>query len=249
MEIALTLLLLVIAAALIFEFINGFHDSANAISMVVSTKALSPRRAIIYAAVMNFFGAFCGTHVAKTIGAGIVSGDCITQLVIMCALLGAIIWNLITWWFGLPSSSSHALIGGLLGSAICHKAIEVGFGDSIIFRIPPFHFEHPALDIVHEHNLLEKVLIPMITSPVLGFFVGFLFVLLLLWIFYRMKPELLNKIFRKLQLVSSGFLAFSHGSNDAQKTMGIITLSLIAFGAMDSSNFHIPVHTGRKPAF
>lgn len=241
MTLTIILLILVIATALLFEYINGFHDSANAISMVVSTKALSPRRAIIYAAVLNFFGALCGTHVAKTIGSGIVAGETITQLVIMCALLGAVIWNLITWYFGLPSSSSHALIGGLLGSAICHKAIEVGASEHLILRIPPFHFEHPALEIINGHNLLDKVLIPMVTSPVLGFFIGFLLVLLLLKLFYKMKPELLNRVFRKLQLVSSGFLAFSHGSNDAQKTMGIITLALLTFGIGDKSNFDIPL--------
>lgn len=241
MTLAIVLLILVIVIALLFEYINGFHDSANAISMVVSTKALSPRHAILYAAILNFAGALCGTHVAKTIGSGIVASETITQLVILCALLGAVIWNLITWYFGLPSSSSHALIGGLLGSAICHEAIKVGGAHHLILKIPPFHLEHPALNIINGHNLTDKVLIPMVTSPILGFVAGFILVLILLKIFYKFKPEILNRLFRKLQLVSSGFLAFSHGSNDAQKTMGIITLALITFGLIDKNHFEIPI--------
>lgn len=243
MEIAIILLILVIAIALIFEYINGFHDSANAISMVVSTKALSPRYAILYAAILNFAGALCGTHVAKTIGAGIVSHDSITQLVILSALLGAVIWNLITWYFGLPSSSSHALIGGLLGAALSHSMLGLINPSShpLIIKIPPFSFEHPSLHVINMSNLKEKVLWPMITSPLLGFIVGFIIVLVLLRLLYKTKPELLNKNFRKLQLISSGFLAFSHGSNDAQKTMGIITLSLMTFGFLDNKEFVVPI--------
>jgi PiT family inorganic phosphate transporter len=241
MDITVVLLILVIAISLVFEYINGFHDSANAISMAISTKALSPRYAILYAGILDFVGALCGTHVAKTIGAGIVSPDSITQLVILCALLGAVIWNLITWWFGLPSSSSHALIGGLLGASIVHAAVKLNGNYPLIIKVPPFSFSHPALDVVNTHTLLDKVLLPMVTSPVLGFCVGFLVVLVLLRFFYKIKPEILNKRFRKMQLLSAGFLAFSHGSNDAQKTMGIITLSLITFGALDGKNFDIPL--------
>ncbi len=241
MGIAVILLVLVIAIALLFEYINGFHDSANAISMVISTKALSPRYAILYAAVLDFAGALCGTHVAKTIGSGIVSPDSITQLVILSALLGAVIWNLITWYFGLPSSSSHALIGGLLGASVSHAAIKLHGFYPLIIKIPPFSLEHPTFDVVNKHNLLQKVLMPMITSPFLGFVIGFIIVFIILHIFHRVRPEILNRNFRKMQLISAGFLAFSHGSNDAQKTMGIITLSLITFGVLDGKNFEIPL--------
>jgi PiT family inorganic phosphate transporter len=241
MELTVILLVLVIAIALVFEYINGFHDSANAISMVISTKALSPRHAILYAAVLDFAGALCGTHVAKTIGAGIVSPDSITQLVILSALLGAVIWNLITWYFGLPSSSSHALIGGLLGASISHAAMKLNGVYPLIIKIPPFSLHHPTFDVVNTHNLADKVLLPMITSPFLGFVIGFIIVFIILHIFHRVRPEVLNKNFRKMQLISSGFLAFSHGSNDAQKTMGIITLSLITFGVLDGKNFEIPL--------
>lgn len=241
MNTAIVLLTLVIIIAFIFEYINGFHDSANAISTVVSTKALSPRRAIIYAATLDFVGALFGTHVAKTIGAGLVSGESITQLVIFCALLGAVIWNLLTWYLGLPSSSSHALIGGLLGSAIAHAYFKLDKTYELILKLPSFHIEHPALQVINGPNVFHKVILPMIFSPILGFVVGFLVILVLLKIFYKMRPEMLNKLFRKLQLFSSGFLAFSHGSNDAQKTMGIITLSLMTFGLIQNKTFEIPL--------
>lgn len=204
----LLLLILVILMALAFEFINGFHDSANAIATVVSTKVLTPRVAIIYGASLDFCGAFFGTHVAKTISQGIVNAETVTQTVILCALLGAIIWNLITWYYGLPSSSSHALIGGLLGAAIIHSGVS----------------------IVNIHGVVYKVLMPMVTSPILGLLIGFLFMSFLVRLFFKAKPEKVNKHFRKLQLVSSGIMAFSHGSNDAQKTMGIITLALFTYG-------------------
>lgn len=211
MSLILILLFLVIIAALVFEYINGFHDSANAIATVVSTKVLTPRRAVLFGAVLNFVGAFSGTHVAKTIGKGIVDVDSVTQLVILCALLGAIIWNLITWYYGIPSSSSHALIGGLIGASVMKAGI----------------------DVVHTKGVIESVVIPMITSPILGLAVGFLFMLLLLWIFRKANPDKINKKFRRAQLFSSGIMAFSHGSNDAQKTMGIITLALFTFGFID----------------
>lgn len=241
MNIAIVLLTLVIIIAFIFEYINGFHDSANAISTVVSTKALSPRHAIIYAATLDFVGALCGTHVAQTIGAGLVSPEHVTQFVILCALLGAVIWNLFTWWLGLPSSSSHALIGGLLGASIAHAYFKLDRHYELILKMPSFHLEHPALNVINSHNVIYKVLIPMVASPFLGFVIGFLVILVLLKIFYKMRPELLNRLFRKLQLFSSGFLAFSHGSNDAQKTMGIITLSLMTFGIIHNKTFEIPL--------
>lgn len=241
MTIAIVLLLLVIIIAFIFEYINGFHDSANAVSTVVSTKALSPRHAIVYAATLDFAGALFGTHVAKTIGAGLVSAESITQLVIFCALLGAVLWNLTTWYFGLPSSSSHALIGGLLGAAISHALFQLDRAHELILRLPSFHLEHPALSVINGENVFHKVLLPMVISPALGFLGGFLVIMVLLKIFHKVRPEVLNKTFRKAQLFSSGFLAFSHGSNDAQKTMGIITLSLMTFGLISNKTFEIPI--------
>lgn len=242
MTATLILLILVIIIALIFEFINGFHDSANAIAMVVSTKALNPRYAIVYAAILNFIGALFGTHVAQTIGSGLVTHDSITQLVILSALLGAVIWNLFTWFLGFPSSSSHALIGGILGAAIAHKYCLLETKQDLILRMPAFRLEHPSLDVLNLNNIFYKILIPMFTSPVLGFIVGFAIIIILLNSFHKMRPELLNKLFRKLQLISSGFLAFSHGSNDAQKTMGIITLSLMTYGLIkENADFHIPI--------
>lgn len=241
MNIAIVLLTLVMIVAFIFEYVNGFHDSANAISTVVSTKALTPRRAILYAASLDFVGAFFGTHVAHTIGAGMVAPESVTQLVILCALLGAVTWNLLTWYLGLPSSSSHALIGGLLGAAVTHAYFRLDKAYELILKIPSFRVEHPALEVINGHNVLYKVLLPMICSPILGFVVGFLVILVLLNIFHKMRPELLNRLFRKLQIFSSGFLAFSHGSNDAQKTMGIITLALMTAGVVQNKTFEIPV--------
>ncbi|OGI01603.1 MAG: inorganic phosphate transporter [Candidatus Melainabacteria bacterium GWF2_37_15] len=213
----IVLLILVIIVALLFEYINGFHDSANAIATVVATKVLTPKTAVIYGAALNFVGAFSGTHVAKTISSGILTVDNTTQTVILCALLGAIIWNLITWYYGIPSSSSHALIGGLLGAGV----IKYG------------------LNVVNVEKITEKVIIPMISSPVLGLLIGFFFMLLLLWLFFKANPQIVNKHFRRLQLLSSGIMAFSHGSNDAQKTMGIITLALFSFGAIEAHD--VPV--------
>ena len=223
--ITILILIAVIVVALAFEFINGFHDCANAIATVVSTKVLSPKQAVLFGASLEFLGALTGTHVAKTIGSGIVNSDMITLTVIFCALLAAVIWNLFTWWLGLPSSSSHALIGGLLGAAIVKAGINV----------------------VHVHTLMDKVIIPMFTSPMLGFCVGFTLMLLIAWvvIVLRETPNTVNKQFRKLQLLSSGLMALSHGSNDAQKTMGIITLALLAGGVLKpdpTGGFEIPLY-------
>jgi len=212
----LTLLVFVIIFALVFEYINGFHDSANAIATVVSTKVLTARVAIMYAGVLNIFGAFLGTHVAGTIGKGIVATDCVTQGVILCALLSAIIWNLITWYYGIPSSSSHALIGGLMGAAISRSGYSV----------------------VQIEGVTKKVLLPMVTSPLIGFVIGFLCMVMILWLCARANPNSVNKYFKKMQLVSSGIMALSHGTNDAQKTMGIITLALVSFHALPT--FEVP---------
>ena len=225
MSITMLLLLAVIISALVFEFINGFHDCANAIVTVVSTKVLAPKQAVLFGASLEFIGALTGTHVAKTIGAGIVNGEMVTLTVILCALLSAIIWNLFTWWLGLPSSSSHALIGGLLGATL----VKAGSG------------------AIHFKTLFEKVIIPMFTSPVFGFSVGFTVMLLIAWFIYKIKarPDAVNKNFRKLQLLSSGLMALSHGSNDAQKTMGIITLALLAGGILKTTSagdFDIPIY-------
>ena len=212
----LSLLITVIVIALIFEYINGFHDSANAIATVVSTKVLTARVAIIYAGVLNIVGAFLGTHVASTIGKGIVATDSVTQGVILCALLSAIIWNLITWYYGIPSSSSHALIGGLMGAAIA----KAGFA------------------VVKIDGVTNKVLLPMITSPLIGFLIGFVCMVTILWLFSRANPNTINKYFRRLQLLSSGIMAISHGTNDAQKTMGIITLALVSYSNLQT--FEVP---------
>ena len=207
---ALFALVVVIVLAVIFDYINGFHDTANAIATSVATRALHPRHAILMATAFNFIGAFAGTAVAKTIGAGLVDEATSTQAVVAAALLGAIAWNLITWWLGLPSSSSHALIGGLLGATI----IAAGVG---------------ALKV---EGVTGKVLVPMVTSPLIGFTGAFLLMLALYWIFRDAKRKPMARIFRRLQVISAGYMAFSHGSNDAQKTMGIITLALFAGGAI-----------------
>jgi len=207
---ALFALIVVIVLAVAFDYINGFHDTANAIATSVATRALHPRHAILMATAFNFIGAFAGTAVAKTIGAGLVDEATTTQAVVAAALVGAITWNLITWWFGLPSSSSHALIGGLLGATI----IAAGAG---------------ALKV---DGLVNKVLVPMVSSPLIGFAGAFLLMLALYWIFRNAKRKPMARMFRRLQVISAGYMAFSHGSNDAQKTMGIITLALFAAGAI-----------------
>ena len=206
MTISIALLLLVVVGALVFEYINGFHDAANAIATVVSTKVLTPRQAVVYGAALEFTGALTGTHVAKTIGAGIVDPSTITLHVIFCALCAAIIWNLITWFFGLPSSSSHALIGGLIGASV----VNAGWG------------------CVRFMELVDKVVAPMFMAPVIGFVTGLIVMAVLLRIFYKANPDKVNRRFRRCQIFSAGLMALSHGSNDAQKTMGIITLALLA---------------------
>jgi PiT family inorganic phosphate transporter len=202
------LLLAVLVLAVLFDYINGFHDTANAIATSVATRALRPAYAIAMAASFNFIGAFAGTAVAKTIGAGLVDEQTTTQVVVAAALIGAITWNLITWRLGIPSSSSHALIGGLMGATI----IASGTG---------------ALKL---DGIVNKVVIPLFSSPIIGFVGAFCLMVALFWIFRRAHRRPLARRFRRLQLVSAGFMAFSHGSNDAQKTMGIITLALFSAG-------------------
>ena len=211
----MTLFLLVLLAALVFEYINGFHDTANAIATVVSTKVLTPRQAILLAAVMNLAGALAGTAVAKTISGGLVDATVVDMFTVLCALLSAIVWGLFTWWLGLPSSSSHALIGGLCGAAL---ATAHGNWNVLIWS---------ATDAKGGHSgLWPKVVLPMFSSPLLGFVGGALLMWLLTMILRKVTPRMVNLIFGKAQLVSAGFMGFGHGSNDAQKTMGIITLAL-----------------------
>jgi len=206
---------LVILVALTFDFINGFHDTANAIAASVSTRALRPRRAIIIAAFFNFLGAMAGTKVAATIGTGIVMPHYVTQEVVLAALIGAIIWNLITWYLGIPSSSSHALIGGLVGAVVAAS----GAG-------------------VLNFSGLKNVFTALLVSPVVGFALGFIVMVILFWIIKDYTPTRINKYFKRLQILSAMFISFSHGSNDAQKSMGIITMALVSGGFLDE--FAVP---------
>ncbi|HWL54085.1 MAG TPA: inorganic phosphate transporter [Chthoniobacteraceae bacterium] len=212
----MTLFLLVLLLALAFEYINGFHDCANAIATVVSTKVLTPRQAIAMAAFFNLLGAFIGTAVATTIGQGIVDKTAITMATVLSALIGAIIWNLLTWWLGLPSSSSHALIGGLCGAALASAK-----GDWSVLH---WSFVDPIKHTAE--GLWPKIVIPMISSPILGFVIGGILMLILVALFRKVRPYLVQHLFGKLQLASAAWMGLSHGSNDAQKTMGIIALAL-----------------------
>jgi PiT family inorganic phosphate transporter len=222
----MTLFLIVLLAALTFEYINGFHDTANAIATVVSTKVLTPRIAVIWAAFWNLVGALFGTAVAKTISTGLVEPSAATMTTVLCALLAAIIWNLFTWWLGLPSSSSHALIGGLCGAAMATAG-----GD---WAVLIWH----EVDAAGAHTgLWPKVVLPMVTSPLVGFIGGAMLMGFLLAALRRVTPRIVSLVFGKAQLLSAGFMGFSHGSNDAQKTMGIITLALFtgtSTGAFDN---------------
>jgi inorganic phosphate transporter, PiT family len=202
-----SLLVCVIVFAIIFDYINGFHDAANAIATVVSTGVLPIRTAVILAGLLNFFGAVTGTAVAKTIASGFADPALVTQTVVLSALIGACVWNLITWWYGIPSSSSHALIGALAGAVVAKAGIPA--------------FKWGALK--------DKVLVPLVASPTIGFVMAFILMIVLLWIVRRMNPGTVHRGSRRLQLVSAMSMAFAHGSNDAQKSMGIITLALIAF--------------------
>jgi PiT family inorganic phosphate transporter len=217
----MTLLFTVILVALVFEYINGFHDTANSIATVVSTKVLTPRQAVLLAACTNLLGAMWGTAVAKTISSGLVDSKSVVMGsdIIICALLGAIIWNLVTWWFGLPSSSSHALIGGLCGSAL---AASGGNWHVIIWSQPSK--EHWWLG----KGLLWKVIVPMVTSPFAGFVLGFIVMAALYVLLQNARPTRVNWFFGWAQKFSAGAMGFMHGTNDAQKTMGIIALTLFA---------------------
>lgn len=210
------LLICVIILAVIFDFINGFHDTANAIATSVSTRVLPPKVAVSMAAVLNFAGAMSGTAVAKTVGSGLVDAASITQVTVISALVSAIIWDIITWYIGLPTSSSHAILSSIVGASIATAGVEAIIEKGIY-----------------------KVLMGLVISPVIGFGLGFGLMLLLIWMFRRFSQSFVNKSFNKLQMLSAAYMAFSHGSNDAQKTMGIITMALVSYHKL--SDFHVPI--------
>jgi PiT family inorganic phosphate transporter len=209
------LLILVIIAALVFDYINGFHDTANAIATCVSTRALSVKAAIVMAASLNFIGAMAFTKVAKTIGTDIVTANKLTQLVVLAGVIGAIIWNIITWYYGLPSSSSHAIIGGIMGAVIAHAGVS-------------------ALKWAG----LKKIILALMISPVLGAVAGFVVVVIFSNIVKNKAPAGINRSFRKMQILSASFMAFSHGTADAQKSMGVITMALLSYGTIET--FSVP---------
>lgn len=221
----------VVLAAIIFEYSNGFHDAANAIATVVSTKVLTPRQAIGMAAFFNLTGALLGGAVASTIGKGLVDTNVVTLATVLCALIAAFAWNIATWWVGMPSSSSHALIGGL-----CGAALATTHGNWSVLK--------------WSTGLWPKVVVPMFTSPVLGFLLGAFLMYVLLILLHRLTPGTIHSVFGKLQIFSAAWMAHSHGTNDAQKTMGIITLALFT-GTKAGSFDHLPqwLHFLRTPEF
>ncbi len=216
MDPALLLLIVAVVLTIGFDFINGFHDAANAIATVVSTRVMRPAHAVLYGAALNFIGALMGTEVAATIGKGLVNAANITIQTVICTVMAAIVWNLITWYKGLPTSSSHALIGSLLGATFFSAGNE-----SIIWP-----------------KVMEKVVGPMVTSPILGVTLGFTIMLGLTWAVHKIALGRINKVFSKLQILSAGFMALNHGHNDAQKSMGIIALALMLTYPTD--DFHVP---------
>jgi inorganic phosphate transporter, PiT family len=210
------ILVIVIATALAFDFTNGFHDTANVVATSISTRAMSPRLAVAFAAILNFVGAFISLKVAATVAKGIVSATDVTTTIIFAGLVGAIAWNLVTWYFGLPSSSTHALIGGLVGAAI----VQSGSAG------------------VQWHGVWEKVLLPGLASPAIGFVGAFILIVLIYRLFFRASPGVAHRGFRLGQLASGTWVAFTHGANDAQKTMGVIALALYTNGNI--SSFYVP---------
>jgi inorganic phosphate transporter, PiT family len=211
-------LVIVVVTALAFDFTNGFHDTANVVATGISTRAVPPRVAVAGAAVLNFVGAFISLEVAATVANGIVEADLITPTIVFAGLIGAIAWNLITWWYALPSSSSHALIGGVVGAALVAEGTQAVIGE----------------------GLVGKVMVPALIAPVLAFVVAGLAIICAYSIIGRLRPAAVNRGFRSGQIISGGLLALSHGTNDAQKTMGIITLALIANGNIPADDFHVP---------
>jgi PiT family inorganic phosphate transporter len=222
---------IVVLAAIIFEYSNGFHDAANAIATVVSTKVMTPRQAIAMAAFFNLTGALLGGAVAATVGKGLVDTNVVTMATVLCALIAAFAWNMTTWWVGLPSSSSHALIGGL-----CGAALATAHGNWAVLK--------------WSTGLWPKVVVPMVSSPVAGFILGAFIMFMLFVVLHRFTPHTVNSIFGKLQIFSAAWMAHSHGTNDAQKTMGIITLALFT-GTKAGSFNELPawLHFLRTPTF
>src|SRR6266481_2912124 len=240
---AVLFVFVVILVALVFELINGFHDAANSIATVVSTKVLTVNQGIIIAAVFELLGALIGTAVATTIGKGLVDTNYVTMSTILCGLLGGIIWNLMTWWLGLPSSSSHALMGGLCGAGL---AAAGGNWSVIIWSKAPALGEHWWKGA----GLLFKVIIPMILSPIVGFVLAFAVMGLLIFLLRSWRPHIVNLSFGKAQIGAAAFMGLSHGMNDAQKTMGIIALTL--FTATTAGTFEYlpsPLHFLQTPEF
>jgi len=213
----MTITILIVLLVIIFDFINGFHDTATAVATSITTRALTPRMAIIVCAIFNFMGAFTGTAVAKTVGENIVSYTAVPLWVIMGVLISAIAWNLITWYFGIPSSSSHALIGALVGGGMAYTC---------------------TFNVVNWYNLFHSVILWLFISPVIGFIVGYVIMKILNRILQPFKIHLVNKLFLKLQVIAGAFMAFNHGGNDAQKSMGIITMALLGGGYI--STFNVP---------
>jgi inorganic phosphate transporter, PiT family len=213
------ILVIVVATALAFDFTNGFHDTANAVATSISTRAMTPRAAVLIAAALNFVGAFISLEVAATVANGIVEAEAVTTTIVFAGLIGAIAWNLTTWYFGLPSSSSHALIGGVAGAA----------------------FVAAGPDAVLADGLVEKVVIPAIVAPILAFLAAGMAILIAYRIIGRLRPGPVNRGYRLGQIVSGSLFSLAHGTNDAQKTMGIITLALIANGTLSSESFEVPV--------
>lgn len=223
MSPGIILLLVTVATALVFDFLNGFHDAANSIATVVSTRVLSPKLAVIWAAAFNFLAAFLlGIAVAKTIGAGMIREDIVTQYVVLAGLAGAIVWDVLTWLLGLPTSSSHALIGGYAGAAMARAMILRGWRAAPQVIVPGGWY---------------KTLIFIVIAPVLGFVLGFGFMVAISWIFQRKSPRQVDSLFRKLQLLSAAAYSLGHGGNDAQKTMGIVAGALYTAGVMSQHDF------------
>jgi PiT family inorganic phosphate transporter len=225
MSPVLILVTVIVAVALIFDFINGFHDAANSVATVVATRVLTPLQAVIWAAFFNFVSAFSfGTGVAKTVGAGMVDLSTVTVYVILCGLIGAIAWDLLTWWLGLPTSSSHALFGGYAGAAMARMAFLKGL--------------HHSPDVLVWSGWI-KTLIFMVLAPLIGMVAAYAFMIAVYWLFRESSPKKMDVYFRKLQLLSAAAYSYSHGTNDAQKTMGIITGVLVTTGYLKT--FHVPV--------
>ncbi|HWC28182.1 MAG TPA: inorganic phosphate transporter [Solirubrobacteraceae bacterium] len=218
MDSEIIILVIVVATALVFDFTNGFHDAANAVATSISTRALAPKTAVGLSAVLNFAGAFISLEVAATVASGIVEAKLITTTVIFAGLIGAILWNVLTWYFGLPSSSSHALIGGVVGAA----------------------FAAGGTDAVLGQGLLEKVMVPAVVAPIVAFLAAALCILVTYRIVGRLRPGLVNSGYRVGQIASASLLSLSHGTNDAQKTMGVITLALVAHGTLDGADAEPP---------